>query len=802
MENSNKTIVQLYSEHSGKVSDKWTRYLLEYDLLFRHLKDKHVRLLEIGVQNGGGLEIWSDYFGDGLKFIGCDINPECAALRFDDPRIHFVLGDANTDTTQEEILSISRELDIVIDDGSHCSGDIIRSFLRYFPNIVDGGIYVAEDLHASYWREYEGGLFDPYSSISFFKRLIDIINSEHWGVERNRVDILAGFQEKYHVEVQTELLEHVHSILFINSLCVILKSPPPDNKLGTRFVAGSLTTVSSDMTQYNEAQLSPPQQNLNPWSTRVRPPDEELPEREHEVKELTEQANVREQTIQSLEQTIRASEQKIRTLEGNVQSFELKLGEIYKSRAWQFVQIIWQVRVWLIPHGSSRERIAESLYRPIRYWRKYGFKALFRRITGKGLTSSSLGMDGQFPGVELPVVSKLVFDPPKDHAGIAHHHPGPGSFPVFLTPFSNRRLNIILDDIQSNQPFGSNANAIILSSLLSAKWDYDLRIVTRNEIKNKHNFLDILELNNISWKKNVEFLAINPDISKVELPVGSGDVFLATSFQTATNVVDELGDNKVLLMLQEGVRTTSPKNDDNHHWREVFKNKRIKFIVNSKILFDQLVADGFDKMREDGAWFEPARPEGLFFPDDVRSEGRKNFFYTNSSNSEEFLNLGFVAIDKAVQEGIFNLNEWNFFSVSKMVQKTRSPHSFLLKRYQDLDWDEYLSLVRKTDLGFSLTDSTFPLQEYHPFDLAASGAVVITNFLEDRQKLAGYSKNFLCCSTNVDEIVQGFSRGITLVQNPDLRRQNFRENGFLRDWQISFHDVLTSMEKWGFNVPE
>lgn len=802
MEKRDRTIVQLYSEHSGKVSDKWTRYLSEYDLLFRHLKDKHVRLLEIGVQNGGGLEIWSDYFGDGLKFIGCDINPECAALRFDDPRIHFVLGDANTSTTQEEILSISRELDIVIDDGSHCSGDIIRSFLRYFPNIVDGGIYVAEDLHASYWREYEGGLFDPYSSIAFFKRLIDIINSEHWGVERNRVDILAGFQEKYGVEVQIELLEHVHSILFINSLCIILKSPPSDNRLGTRFVAGSLTTVSSDMAQYNEAQLSPPLQNLNPWSTRVRPPDEELPEREQEVKELTEQANVREQTIQSLEQTIRASEQDVRSLEGTVQSFELKLGEIYKSRAWQFVQIIWRVRVWLIPHGSNRERIAGSLYRPIRYWRKYGFKALFRRITGKRLTSSSAGMDGQSPVIDSPVVSELVFDSPNDHPGITYRHPGAGSFPVFLTSLSNRRLNVVMDDIQSNQPFGSNANTIILSGLLSAKWDYDLRIVTRNEIKNKRNFLDILEFNGISWKKNVEFLAINPDISKAELAVGSGDVFLASSYQTATNIVDELGDNKVLLVLQEDVRTTSPKNDDNRRWLEFFKNKRIKFIVNSKILFDQLVADGFENMREDGAWFEPARPEGLFFPDDVRSDGRKNFFYTNSSNSEELHNLGFVAMDKAVQEGFFNLNEWNFFSVSKMAEKIRSPHSFLLKRFQNLDWEEYINIVRKTDLGFCLTDTALPLQEYHPFDLAASGAVVLTNFLQDRQKLAGYSKNFLYCRANVDEIIQSFSRGIALVQNPDLRKQNFSENGFLRDWQISFHHVLASIEKWGFNVPE
>ena len=238
MDNSDKTILQLYKEHQGKVSDKWTRYLLEYDILFDKLRDKPVRMLEIGVQNGGGLEIWAEYFKNGRQFIGCDINPDCAVLQFEDPRIKLVIGDANTSLTQEEILSYSPELDIVNDDGSHCSSDIIKSFLRYFPHLTDDGIYVVEDLHASYWKEYEGGLFDPYSSIAFFKRLVDLINSEHWGVDRNCEDILAGFRKTYDVDVQADLLQHIHSVQFINSLCIIQKSPPPENKLGARIVAG------------------------------------------------------------------------------------------------------------------------------------------------------------------------------------------------------------------------------------------------------------------------------------------------------------------------------------------------------------------------------------------------------------------------------------------------------------------------------------------------------------------------------------------------------------------------------------
>lgn len=108
-----KTLDQLYATHTGKVSDKWSSYLTEYERFFSEYRDKPVRLLEIGVQNGGSLEIWSQYFTNARKFIGCDIDPACAQLRYDDPRIAVVIGDANSDAAQDAILEQSKEFDTV-----------------------------------------------------------------------------------------------------------------------------------------------------------------------------------------------------------------------------------------------------------------------------------------------------------------------------------------------------------------------------------------------------------------------------------------------------------------------------------------------------------------------------------------------------------------------------------------------------------------------------------------------------------------------------------------------------------------
>lgn len=281
------TLQQLYQDHEGKISDKWSLYLVEYDRLFSVLRDRPIRLLEIGIQNGGSLEIWSRYFSEAEKFVGCDINPDCFRLTYDDPRIAVVVSDANLDKTEEVILSHASSYDLIIDDGSHRSSDIVKSFARYFPHLEDGGMFVVEDLHCSYWQEFEGGLFDPYSSITFFKRLADVVSHEHWGVDKLRKELLAGFAQKYGISFDEDVLAHIHSIEFINSVCVIRKSIPMESQLGQRILSGKHELIAGTLREASslDNQWRAPDQSSNVWALRSVPPDEELIQRLNELSE-------------------------------------------------------------------------------------------------------------------------------------------------------------------------------------------------------------------------------------------------------------------------------------------------------------------------------------------------------------------------------------------------------------------------------------------------------------------------------------------------------------------------------------
>ena len=254
-----KTFADLHKKHQGKVSDKWSSYLEQYERLLSPLRDKNISLFEIGIQNGGSLEIWSKYFPKAKVFVGCDINKKCSKLVYQDTRINLVIGDANQKKIKKDIIKKGGPFDIVIDDGSHRSGDIIESFINYFPHVVDGGLFIVEDLHCSYWEDYEGGLFSPHSSMMFFKYLTDILNYKHWGVKLSPADILKDFSNQYNLKLGRDVLQKIESIEFLNSMCIIRKSSGKTSGLGLRVISGKDAAVYDSQKLNAKKSIAPPQ---------------------------------------------------------------------------------------------------------------------------------------------------------------------------------------------------------------------------------------------------------------------------------------------------------------------------------------------------------------------------------------------------------------------------------------------------------------------------------------------------------------------------------------------------------------
>lgn len=314
------SLLELYGAHQGKVSFKWSSYLTEYERMFSCFREQSIRMLEIGIQNGGSLEIWCRYFLNAQTLVGCDINQDCTKLSYDDPRVHLVIGDANTDGVEEYVLSYSNKFDLIIDDGSHTSSDIVKSFARYFRHLDEGGIYVVEDLHCSYWHGFDGGLYYPYSSMAFFKRLADVINHEHWGITKNRKQLLQGFSDYFSIDFNETELACIHSIHFTNSVCVVRKLQAESNVLGERIIAGQHEQVASGHTCLSGIS-QPPSQLSNEWAVMIKAPEETW-------KQLVAELSDREQQITRLNQALAESIDLIECTNN-------KLYEMQRSNSWR-----------------------------------------------------------------------------------------------------------------------------------------------------------------------------------------------------------------------------------------------------------------------------------------------------------------------------------------------------------------------------------------------------------------------------------------------------------------------------------
>ncbi|TCK06639.1 class I SAM-dependent methyltransferase [Phorcysia thermohydrogeniphila] len=235
----------LFLQHDNYVTDKWEGYIEFYEEIFSPFREKPIRLLEIGIQNGGSLEIWKKYFTKAKLIVGCDINDKCHELRFSYP-VKTVIGDSCSDTTYEKIKTLSKEFDIIIDDASHTADNIICNFIRYFSLLTENGIYIVEDLHCSYWRNFNP-IPGKISSIEFFKTIVDIIHYEFCDTSlRDRLKRkLHKFIEITHSEVDIDnylefILQNVESITFRNSLCIIKRGR---NSLGKRIISGRVAKV-------------------------------------------------------------------------------------------------------------------------------------------------------------------------------------------------------------------------------------------------------------------------------------------------------------------------------------------------------------------------------------------------------------------------------------------------------------------------------------------------------------------------------------------------------------------------------
>ena len=205
-----------YEFNTDKNLNKWKHYFDIYDENFSKFRNKKVTILEIGVFRGGSLKMWKEYFGSNAKIVGIDINPLCK--QFQDTDIKIFIGDQTNESFLKSVVSEIGQPDIIIDDGGHTSNQQISSFNFLYEDLKIGGVYLVEDTHTSYTREFQDRE-DGLTFTEYAKALSDELNDWY------RVIDYKSYKQRINNVNVSYWAKYIYKISFYNSVIAVEKRP-------------------------------------------------------------------------------------------------------------------------------------------------------------------------------------------------------------------------------------------------------------------------------------------------------------------------------------------------------------------------------------------------------------------------------------------------------------------------------------------------------------------------------------------------------------------------------------------------
>ncbi len=350
------------------------------------------------------------------------------------------------------------------------------------------------------------------------------------------------------------------------------------------------------------------------------------------------------------------------------------------------------------------------------------------------------------------------------------------------------RISMVTDSVNAGSLFGGVGTAIIFAALLAEARQSRLRIVTRTERANPENIAHVLTTYNIHLTHEIEFAFISSHLPNNEMDIFEDELFITTLWWTTEAVMGSIRHDLIIWLLQEDERMFYPPGDDYLRCERVLKSDTIHFVVNTQLLFDHFLSD-LPHIAHKGIWFEPAFPHEVFHRQEKQSEHKLKFmFYARPNNLRNLFYFGIELIEEAISRGIIDLSRWDIIFVGKDIPPLFLANHYNPQKFENLSWQAYAQLIGSVDLGLCLMHTPHP--SYPPLDLAASGAVAVTNCCGNKQDLKRYSKNILSGQLDKESMMDTLKQGVELALNVTLRQQNYSANTLMFDWGDAFSKVI------------
>lgn len=157
---------EFFGIFKSKDTDKSQNYSEGYENIFKNIRKEIKLLFEIGVCRGGSVRGFKEYFPNAI-IVGIDIEKNSY---FEEDRIKIEIGNATDENFINFLIKKYGFPDIIIDDGSHFSTDIKKTFSFLYDKAKI--CYIIEDYGTQFF-DFRNGFY-----INDEKPATDIIHNK------------------------------------------------------------------------------------------------------------------------------------------------------------------------------------------------------------------------------------------------------------------------------------------------------------------------------------------------------------------------------------------------------------------------------------------------------------------------------------------------------------------------------------------------------------------------------------------------------------------------------------------------
>lgn len=413
------------------------------------------------------------------------------------------------------------------------------------------------------------------------------------------------------------------------------------------------------------------------------------------------------------------------------------------------------------------------------YYREHGFRALVRHalrvVTGTVQRKTDTLVRAISEARTAPSVEALL--------GSRFEHLS--ALQVIRVADGSRRVNLITDSVNRGSLFGGVGTALILSALRANQTGAMLRVVTRTESPQSDDIHSVLSSNGIRLNANPEVVFVPVGSADKFLDVHELDEFVTTSWWTTYSTLRSISPARITYLLQEDERMFYPHGDDWVLCHEALSRDDLRFLINTRLLYEHFVAGGLRNLERCASWFEPAFPDRVYHREPHEAAGKHTLcFYARPNNLRNLFYRGVELINEGLLRGILDPTRWKIVLIGKDIPPLTLACGCESVVMGTLSWSDYAAFLRTVDLGVYLMGTPHP--SYPPLDLAASGGVVLTNRFGLKTDVSAYSENIVMADLDMASLLQGLEQAVALAWDGERREQNYAAGGLERSWQQAF----------------